>query len=132
MGRDYISNVSHFVVSVKCFLNISKFFSTARGRYFFCHYNGDYIPIYIFFDLYIFFVPPVLHFALKNQKIFLHSCHCLSSLLLTSGITYNTIGIFWSRAEFPPQREREKLIYHSVSLSLRFSKRLVSSISALS
>lgn len=38
MGRDYISNVSHFVVRVKYFLNISKIFLfTARGRYFFLH-----------------------------------------------------------------------------------------------
>lgn len=89
-------------------------------------------PPFIFFLIYIFSLTPLFALRFKKSKDFSSLVPLSLSFLLTSGITYNTIGIFWSRAEFPPRIEREKLIYHSVSLSLRFSIRLVSLIPALS
>lgn len=130
MGRDYIGNVSHFVVSVKCFLNISKiFFYCQRAVFFFAITMGTTSP-YIFSLIYIFSLLPLFALRFKKSKIFLHSCHCLLSFFLTSDTLYITVGAFWSKAEFPPQREREKLIYRSVLLSLGFHIQLLSLIPA--
>lgn len=131
MGRDYISNISHFVVHVKYFLNIFKnFFLLPEGGIFFLPLQWGLQSPYIFSLIYIFSSLPLFALRFKKSKIFLHSCHCLSSLLLTSGAIHITVGAFWSKAEFPPQKEREKLIYRSVLLSLGFHIQLLSLIPA--